>query len=142
MMSKRRWSQPVPGMRLASPCMAMLRTLLPLLALLLCVGSGRPAMAAARPQPDNYALIYGTVWGADNHPVYGVHVKLRRANEKKFRWEATSDHRGEFGIRVPAAKGDYILVPDVKLPNHRPAPEQAIHVDYDERVDIGVHLEP
>jgi hypothetical protein len=122
--------------------MALLRTLLPLVALLLCAGNGKPAMAAAGPQPGNYALIFGTVWGADHRPVYGVHVKLRRADEKKFRWEATSDHRGEFGIRVPAAKGDYVLVPDVKFADHRPAPEQAIHVDYDERVDVGVHLEP
>ena len=110
-------------------------------ALLLCLPAlAAPAGSATAPAP--YALIFGTVWGADHRPVYGVHVKLRRADEKKFRWEATSDHRGEFGIRVPAAKGDYVLVPDVKFADHRPAPEQAIHVDYDERVDVGVHLEP
>jgi hypothetical protein len=74
-------------------------------------------------------------------PLYGVRVKLRRAGEKKFRWEAYSDHRGEFGIRVPAAKADYVLVPDVKNTRSKPLPETQIHVESDERIDIGVHLE-
>ncbi len=115
--------------------------LLPVL-LLLSTFSTATAAPSASAAAGGYALIFGTVWSADNHPVYGVHIKVRRANEKKFRWEATSDHRGEFGIRLPAAKADYILVPDVKMPNGQPAPTQAIHVDEDERVDIGVHLAP
>ena len=98
-----------------------------------------PALAESKAQP--YALIFGTVWGPDARPVYGVHVKLRRASEKKFRWEAMSDHRGEFGIRVPAAKQDYILVPDVKLPKGETVRETAVHIEYDERVDLGIHLD-
>jgi hypothetical protein len=87
-----------------------------------------------------YALIFGTVWSPDNRPVYGVRVKLRRADEKKFRWEASSDHRGEFAIRVPAAKADYVLLPDLKHAKDRPLTETRIHVEADERIDIGVHL--
>src|SRR5579859_2707249 len=34
-----------------------------------------------------YALIIGTVWGPDDRPVYGVKVKLRRAKDKKPKWE-------------------------------------------------------
>jgi hypothetical protein len=71
-----------------------------------------PAACSSRPAP--YALIFGTVWGPGEHPLYGVHVKLRRAAEKKFRWQALSDHRGEFAIRVPAGRSDYVLIPDVK----------------------------
>jgi hypothetical protein len=95
---------------------------------------------AAGGGPAPYAVIFGTVWSADNRPVYGVHVKLRRAGEKKFRWEAFSDHRGEFAIRVPAAAADYVLLPDRKHEKDRPLPETRIHVEGDERVDIGVHL--
>ncbi len=114
-----------------------------LLLLISAISTTAAMPPAPRPSaPGGYALIFGTVWSADHRPVYGVHIKVRRAGEKKFRWEATSDHRGEFGIRVPAGKADYILVPEVKLPNGKPAPTQAIHVDEDERVDIGVHLEP
>jgi hypothetical protein len=97
-----------------------------------------PAWASDRAS-HGYALIFGTVWDGAR-PVYGVHVKLRRAGEKKFRWEATSDHRGEFGIRVPAGKGDYILVAELKRKGE-PDAEKSIHIDGDERVDLGFHLD-
>jgi len=98
------------------------------------------APAACSPRPASYALIFGTLWGPREKPLYGVRLELRRASEKKFRWEAFSDRRGEFAIRVPAAKADYILVPDLKHAKDRPQPETRIHVEKDERVDIGVHL--
>jgi hypothetical protein len=98
-----------------------------------------PAACSSRPAP--YALIFGTVWGPGEHPLYGVHVKLRRAAEKKFRWQALSDHRGEFAIRVPAGRSDYVLIPDVKSADHTPLPETRIHVESDERIDTGIHLD-
>lgn len=98
-----------------------------------------PATCSLKDAP--YALIFGTVWGPGERPLYGVHVKLRRASEKKFRWEAQSDHRGEFAIRVPAARADYILIPDLKHAKDKPLPETRVHVEGDERVDIGVHLD-
>ena len=97
--------------------------------------------ASCSPKPAPYALIFGTVWGAGTHPLYGVHIKLRRASEKKFRWEAFSDHRGEFAIRVPAGRDDYVLVPDVKHEKDKPFPETRIHVESDERIDTGIHLD-
>ena len=54
-----------------------------------------------------YALIFGTVWGPDDRPVYGVKVKIRRADQKKARWELFSDHHGEFAQRVPVGPADY-----------------------------------
>src|SRR5258708_2152032 len=54
-----------------------------------------------------YAVIFCTVWDPDSHPVYGVHVQLRRASEKKFRWGAYSDHRDELAFRVPPGITDY-----------------------------------
>jgi hypothetical protein len=59
-------------------------------------------------------LIFGTVWDRDNQPVYGVRVKIRRANEKKARWEVYSNHVGEFEQLVPA--GSYVVWADVKRP--------------------------
>jgi hypothetical protein len=93
-----------------------------------------------------YAVIFCTVWDPDSHPVYGVHVQLRRAGEKKFRWEAYSDHRGELAFRVPPGKADYELAPDPQsikalkkkgLTNRGPV---KVHVEYDEQVDTGLHL--
>jgi len=95
---------------------------------------------------DPYALIFGTVWGPDNRPVYGVPVKIRRVPDKKPSWELTSNHAGEFAQRVPAGKADYVLSADLKgakttdgHPLHL-AEEVTIHVEYDERVDTGLHL--
>lgn len=95
-----------------------------------------------------YALIFGTVWGPDDRPLYGVAVKIRRASDKpkKVRWELYSDHHGEFAQRVPAGESDYILWADLK--SFKPADgkalhlvqEVAVHVYGDEREDTGLHL--
>jgi hypothetical protein len=52
-----------------------------------------------------YAVIFGTVWGPNQKPVYGVKVKIRRENEKKARWEVYSDHHGEFAVSRACGKG-------------------------------------
>ena len=91
-------------------------------------------------------MIIGTVWGPDNRPVYGVTVKIRRLPDKKAKWELFSDHAGEFAQRVPAGKADYVVWADlkgVKTTDGHPlhlAQAVPIHVEYDERVDIGLHL--
>jgi hypothetical protein len=92
-----------------------------------------------------YALIFGTVWGPDDHPVYGVKVKIRREGEKKARWEQYSNHSGEFAQRVPAGKQDYVMWADLKgVKSKDGSPMQGeevtVHVDGDERVDTGLHL--
>ena len=93
-----------------------------------------------------YALIFGTVWGPDDRPVYGVKVKIRRADEKKARWELFSDHRGEFAQRVPAGKADYVVwadLKDYKLPSGkhlRSGTEVTAHIANNERYDFGLHL--
>jgi hypothetical protein len=95
---------------------------------------------------DAYALIFGTVWGPEDHPVYGVKVKIHRVPDRKPRWEVYSDHAGEFAQRVPAGKADYIVEADLKglktadgYALHL-AQKVPVHVEYDERVDIGLHL--
>lgn len=105
------------------------------------------AQGSGREKPKPYALIYGTVWDPDGHVLYGVKVKIRRADEKKVRWELYSNHTGEFAQRVPAGKADYIVWADVKgykLPSGKklkPGSEVTVHIDDDERSDIGLHLD-
>jgi len=104
-----------------------------------------PASKKLKPR-DPYALIFGTVWGPDNRPIYGVNVKIRRLPDKKPKWELTSDHAGEFAQRVPAGKADYVVWADLKRVKTTDgqalhlAQEVTVHVEYDERVDIGLHL--
>lgn len=94
---------------------------------------------------DAYALIFGTVWGPDDHPVYGIKVKIHRANNKS-KWETYSDHAGEFAQRVPAGKADYLVEADLKgvktSDGHalHLVEKMPVHIEYDERVDIGLHL--
>lgn len=92
-----------------------------------------------------YAVIFGTVWGPDDHPVYGVKVKIRRENEKKARWELYSDHNGEFAQHVPPGKQDYVIWADTKgyksaSGKRLQAEAVKLHIDGDERVDTGLHL--
>jgi len=118
----------------------LLRALL-LLSALLAPLAVRPAAPPARPDaPKPYALLFGTVYAPDDRPAYGVTVKIRRALEKKARWELFSDHHGEFAQRLPAGRADYVVWADVKGPKDRPRPEVKVHIENDERVDISLHL--
>jgi hypothetical protein len=118
------------------------RAALVALALLFAGSLPRPSAAAA-PAPKEekpYALIFGTVWTADNVPAYGIKVKVRRADQNKAKWEIYSNHNGEFAVRVPAGAADYVIWADVKTAGGRPKPETKAHVENDERVDVSLHL--
>jgi len=91
-------------------------------------------------QTKPYALLFGTVWGADQRPIAGVTIKIRRAEEKKARWTLLSDSRGEFAQRVPPGKEDYVVRAEFNGKN-RPKPvETTVHIENDERADFGLHL--
>lgn len=98
------------------------------------------------PNAKPYALIFGTVFDPEGHTLYGVKVKIRRADEKKTRWELYSNHTGEFAQRLPPGPADYIVWADVKgyktADGRRvqPGPEVKVHIESDERSDIGLHL--
>lgn len=114
--------------------------------LLPTVTTHQTLLAAEKSHKKDYALIAGTVWGPDDLPVYGVLVKIRRAKDKKPKWEVYSDHRGEFAQRVPTGEADYILTVDLKhfkpmdgKPLHL-VKEVTVHIYGDEREDTGLHL--
>jgi len=58
-----------------------------------------------KPSP-NDCLLYATVFTADGHILPGADAQAHLVGKKKPTWEATSDARGEFAIRVPP-DGDY-----------------------------------
>jgi hypothetical protein len=105
-----------------------------------------PALPAEQKPDKPYALIFGTVWGPDDHPLYGVKVKIRQANGKKAHWELASDHHGEFALRVPPGPSDYLVRADLKgfkSPTGKELHQDGevkVHLDKDERQDIGLHL--
>ena len=111
--------------------------------------AGSPSSAAAQASANKsdkpYALIFGTVWGPDDRPVYGIKIKVRRENDHKARWEQISNHSGEFAQRVPAGKGDYVISADLKGVKttdgkQLQAEDVKVHIENDERADMGLHL--
>jgi hypothetical protein len=76
--------------------------------------SNQEAAPASQPQSSSSAnsgrqkyshandfLIRGTVFTDKAVSFSGVQLRIRRAGEKKFRWEDRTNSRGEFAIRVP-----------------------------------------
>ena len=118
------------------------------LALLLLLSCGAFGACFAMPGPapqknstaKDYALIVGTVWSPDNRPVAGVPIKIRRATDKKAKWELVSDSRGEFAQRVPPGTQQYVIQADIKTPKGQPKPEITVQIDDNERKDVGLHL--
>src|SRR6266851_5456965 len=78
--------------------MALALTLL----LLMAIPDGF-VQAASQKQTHSHAddfLIFATLFDGRGFALPGAKVRVRRADETKFRWEAISDRRGELGIRV------------------------------------------
>lgn len=107
-------------------------------ALLLCFLSiSHPASAEDK---KDYALLYGTVWDADNRAIGGVPIRIQRVGDKKPKWSLVSDARGEFAQRVPPGQNDYIVTADTKGPKGGQKPQAKVHVERNERVDFSLHL--
>ena len=117
---------------------------------LLLLASSVALIAAPLPSSDpapqkntaskDYALIVGTVWGADDRPLAGVPVTIRCATGKKAKWELVSNQRGEFAQRVPPGRQDYVIQADIKTAKGQPKPEITVQIEDNERKDVGLHL--
>jgi hypothetical protein len=82
-----------------------MRSMITLLALVWTAGAISVPIAAAssQKQTNSHAhdfVIFATVFSEQGFALPGARVRVRRADEQKFRWEAMSDRRGELGIRV------------------------------------------
>ncbi len=99
----------------------------------------------------HYALIFGTVYGNDDRPLYGVRITIHPVGRKHPNWDLISDHRGEFAQRVPPGpedyeiKGEAVMAP-VEDGKPQPAKKKTfnaatkIHVEAEERKDVSLHL--
>jgi hypothetical protein len=109
--------------------------------LALVMAMGAPDSSAQRLDPKQpYALIFGTVYGPDNFPAPNVLIKIRRADQKKAKWELVSDRRGEFAQRFPAGAADYVITTHVDKKYGLENKEVKVHIDNEERQDVAVHL--
>ena len=76
-----------------------------MLVLVMAAGAILAHAAAARDQnqPNSHAhdfVIFASVFNSQGFALPSAKVRVRRADEGRFRWEAISDSRGELGIRV------------------------------------------
>lgn len=58
----------------------------------------------------NDFLVIGTVFTDKAYALPGAHIRVRRASEKKFRWQTYTNSRGEFALRVPQGDEYEIVV--------------------------------
>jgi hypothetical protein len=113
----------------------------------------KPADAKARnTKPEKpYGLIFGTAYGPNDRPLYGVRVKIRPLGKNHPAWDLVSDHHGEFAQRVPKGPGDYLVNGEVEITpveNGKPQKskkkhlkgEAKVHIDDQERRDFSLHL--
>ena len=123
------------------------------LALFVLAALFQPSALADKKKPEKaYGLIFGTAYGPDDRPLYGVRITIRRQGKRHQNWELLSDHRGEFAQRVPPGPGDYLIQGEAEYapagPDGKPQMskkkrlkgETKVHIENEERQDIGVHL--
>ena len=83
-------------------------------------------------------LIFTTVFDGRGFALFGARVRLRLSEEKKFRWEGTSDHSGELAFRVPPGQ-DYEMIVEArgfKTQTHR------IDARQENRAELSIRMEP
>ena len=83
-------------------------------------------------------VIFTTVFNDRGFALYGARTRLRRADEKKFRWETTSDHQGELAFRVPQG-AQYEMT--VEARGFKPETRK-IDATQDLRTDLTIRMEP
>ena len=100
----------------------------------------------------DYGVIFGTAYGPDDHPMYGVRVTIHPVGKKHPSWELQSDHRGEFAQRVPPTPADYLVTGQAEIApvvhgkpqtskKKRLKGETKVHIDGSEWHDFSLHLE-
>ncbi len=121
-----------------------------LLLLLPCLAASKDKDKPHKEKP--YALIFGTAYGPNDRPLYGVKITVRSQKKKHSSWDLISDHRGEFAQRVPPGPGDYLVRGEAEYApmgedgkpqlskKVRLKGETRVHIDNEERRDISVHL--
>ncbi len=53
------------------------------------------------------AVVAGTVFTREGFALRGIRVAIRHKDDKKPKWKAVTDARGEFVLRLPRASGEY-----------------------------------
>jgi hypothetical protein len=113
------------------------------------LGIGSFASASCEGKQKDYGLLFGTAFGPNDRPMYGVRVTIHPVGKKHPSYDQQSDHRGEFAQRLPPGPCDYLVTGEVEitLVENGKAPkkkhlkgEATVHLDGQERRDFSLHM--
>lgn len=105
--------------------------------LLLGPGLAAAARAPKDTPPEPYALLAGTVLTTEGFSLPGVPVSVKRQGERKPKWRAVSDRRGEFAIRLPVGRATYEVATESRDHENE---TKTVEVAGDERVEVMFRL--
>ena len=71
------------------------------LAVLACLASASAAAPQEKKKRPPEVVIVGTVFTERGFSLPGATIRVTRVGERRAKWDAVSDRRGEFGVRVP-----------------------------------------
>jgi len=83
-------------------------------------------------------VIFATVFNDHGFTLTGARVRVRRSDEKKFRWEAVSDHQGELAFRVPPGE-EYEMTVEARGFKTQ---TRKIDTREDNQTDLTIRMEP
>jgi hypothetical protein len=101
-------------------------------------GTSTSSSSTNKKKPIPSFLIIGTVFNEKAFSFPGVQVQIRQVGEKKFRWETSTNSRGEFAVRVPPGH-EYEVVTHVK--NYQDQ-SQKVDSKVDVQQRLSIKLEP
>lgn len=114
------------------------------------LGIGSFAFASFDGKKDkDYGLLFGTAYGPNDLPMYGVRVTIHPVGKKRPSYEQHSDHRGEFAQRLPPGPCDYLVTGEVEftpIENGKTQKKKhlkgeiTVHLDGQERRDFSLHM--
>jgi hypothetical protein len=83
-------------------------------------------------------VIFATVLNGQGFALPGARVRVRRSDQKKFRWEGMSDHQGEVAFRVPP-DADYEMT--IEARGFKPETRK-IDAREDNQADLTIRMDP
>ena len=114
------------------------------LAVMACLASGafgfEPAGRAQNSSGSHAHIfvIFATVFNGQGFALPGARARVRRWDQKKFRWEGMSDHQGEVAFRVPP-DAEYELT--IEARGFKPETRK-IDAREDNQADLTIRMEP
>ncbi len=99
-------------------------------------GDQQKSRNSRKQRAQEYALLFGSVFDEAGRAVRGANVRVRQKDGKK-KWEASTNPRGEFAVRLPVGAGVYIA--QVSLSGFT-GESKEVSFAADERQDISLRL--